>query len=523
MGWYINPANKRFSQALRSQIYIDKTGMISYLNKVLDTEQRYVCVSRPRRFGKTMAAGMLAAYYGRNCDSEKMFLDLKISKDPTFYTYLNHYCVVFLNMHDFLSSSGGHVDSLIQNISRKLISELCKEYPTVDYEDKNDLVTAMINIYTAIDIQFVFIIDEWDCIFRVYQKDTEAQKHYLNFLRDILKDKEYLALVYMTGILPIKKYGVHSALNMFTEFSMTNPQQLAAYVGFTQDEVKFICDRYETSYDEMSAWYNGYHFDGVGAVYNPRSVVTAALSKCFDNYWTQTETYEALRIYIEMNMDGLRDTVIQLLAGERLKIDVTHFTNDMTTFRSYHDVLTLLIHLGYLGYDFPSSEVFIPNKEISDEFVTSLRDVEWGEIVNSIDNSERLLKSTWRKDEQAVAAGIEQAHKETSHLTYYDENALAYTVSLAYYSARKYYFIERETPAGKGFADMIFRPRNNHRDKPAMIIELKWNKAAESAINQIIDREYMDCLQDFHGEVLLVGINFNEKKRHTCIIRSYSL
>ncbi|MDR1766543.1 MAG: ATP-binding protein, partial [Lachnospiraceae bacterium] len=371
-------------------------------------------------------------------------------------------------------------------------------------------------------IGMVVIIDEWDCIFRLNPNDDEAQKDYLDFLRDFLKDKPYISLAYMTGILPIKKYGVHSALNMFDEFSMTSPKQFDRFVGFTADEVRGLCDRYGMDFSEMSAWYDGYSFPRIPSVFNPRSVVAALSSQSYGNYWTRTETYEALKVYIDMDTDGLRKDIVRLLAGGQVTVDADKFTNDMVTFRSKGDVLTLLVHLGYLGYLGDSGEVFIPNREISGEFVTAMESPWYDGIAKAVKASLDLLRATWGGDAAAVAALVEEAHQETSHLTYNDENALAYTVSLAYYTARQYYSIIREMPSGKGYADMIFLPLRSHPDKPAMVVELKWNKSAQGAINQIKDKNYPAVLKGHTGQLLLVGINYDkDTKTHTCEIEDW--
>ena len=328
----------------------------------------------------------------------------------------------------------------------------------------------------------------------------------------------------MTGILPIKKYGTHSALNMFDEFSMTNPKQLAAYVGFTEPEVQALCKRYQMNFDEIRRWYDGYCFENNLHIYSPRSVVSAMLSRCYDNFWNQTETFEALRDYLILNFDGLRDLVTCLLAGERKKINVGTFTNDMTNLNSADDVLTLLVHLGYLGYDFTTQEVFIPNSEVSTEFVNAIQSAGWDEVIRMLNISEALLNATWNLDARTVADMIEHVHLETSVLTYNDENSLACTLSLAYYSAKRYYTIFRELPSGKGFADLVFLPRKSHPDKPALIIELKWDKSAPGAIYQIKDRKYVHALQEYHGNLLLIGINYDKKsKTHECQIDPFIL
>ena len=210
----------------------------------------------------------------------------------------------------------------------------------------------------------MIIIDEWDCIFREYKNNIDEQRKYLDFLRDLLKDKSYIHLAYMTGILPIKKYGTHSALNMFSEFSMTNPRQLTSYVGFTEDEVNELSERYNISLSDLKEWYDGYHFGENETIYSPKSVVEAVTSGICDTYWNQTETFEALKMYIELNIDGLKDAVISMMSGEKIPVNTATFANDMTTFCTKDDVLTLLIHLGYLGYDFQAKCVYIPNREV---------------------------------------------------------------------------------------------------------------------------------------------------------------
>ena len=376
MGIHFNPSNDGFAEALRSEIYIDKSNLLAYLNGVIQTQQKYVCVSRPRRFGKTMAASMLTAYYSLGCDSADMFNKLNITCDSSFNKNINTYNVIFVNMQDFLSETKD-IDNMIDLLISDVTEEIIKEY--VEFKGLR-FVKLLNEVYESSGIPFVFIIDEWDCVFRIYREDANAQEKYLDFLRLIFKDKPYIGLAYMTGILPIKKYGVHSALNMFSEFSMIEPRQMAPYTGFTQVEVAGLCAEYHMDYDEIAAWYDGYRLYDETAVYNPNSVISAILSRQCSNYWSQTETYEALKIYIDLNYEGLKDSIIQLLAGGRIIIETSGFTNDMVTFTTSDDILTLLVHLGYLGYDSYSKEVFIPNKEISSEFVTAVRRLGWNNV-----------------------------------------------------------------------------------------------------------------------------------------------
>lgn len=382
MGIYLNPNNIDFQRALNSEIYVDKSELIKYTNKKMYTEQQFICVSRPRRFGKSMAANMLTAYYSKGCNSKEMFSNLKISKADDFEKHLNKYNVIHINMVNFLGRSNS-MDDMLEYLAKRLIHELKKEYGNIDCFDWNDLISVLDEVFAATNIPFIFIIDEWDCIFREHKNDTDAQKKYLDFLRNLLKDQSYVALAYMTGILPIKKYGQHSALNMFTEVSMTDPREYAEFTGFTEDEVSELCQKYNMPFEETKKWYDGYNLMGV-SIYNPRSVVMSMTGGYFNNYWTSTETYEALKKYIEMNFDGLKDTVIELMAGQKAKIDTTTFSNDMVTFETKDDILTLLVHLGYLTYDFDTKEVSIPNYEISEQFVSTIKIMGWSEVAESL-------------------------------------------------------------------------------------------------------------------------------------------
>ncbi len=523
MGRYLNQGNESFQKSINSEIYVDKTGLIEYTNRMLNTQQCYICVSRPRRFGKSMAADMLTAYYSRGCDSAQLFEGLHIAGTSNFNEHLNKYNTISLNMQEFLSRSND-VAELIERLKSLVIRDLKKEYPTVDYYDEGDLIESMQDIYQATKEPFVIIIDEWDCVFREYPQDKEAQELYLDFLRDLLKDKAYVHLAYMTGILPIKKYGTHSALNMFDEFSMLHPGPLASYVGFTEKEVMSLCDSYGMDLEEVKAWYDGYSFPDELSIYSPRSVANSMLFGKIENYWNQTETFEALQVYIDMNFEGLKDDVLSMIAGESIHVNIGSFTNDMTTFRTEDDVLTLLIHLGYLAYDSDNKTVKIPNNEVRSEYVNSVAASDWGPVSQSLKNSADLLQAIWQGREEQVAESIRQAHFETSHIQYNDENALSYTISLALYAARNYYTVYRELAGGKGFADLVFIPRKKFADKPAIVVELKWDVSASGAIEQIKKKEYCNSLSEYQGNLLLVGINYDKKtKLHECNIEKYKL
>ena len=519
MGIYLNPGNISFAKTIRSEIYVDKTGLIACTNEYLNTKNQYLCVSRPRRFGKSMTLEMLAAYYSCGCDSRELFAGFKIAQHKDFEKHLNQYDVIYLNMQQFLiEADAGNV---IKYLEQEVLRELRKVYG--QYLDREGIrfAAALREIFVETGRQFIFLIDEWDCVMRERQESETMQKQYLDFLRDLLKDQPYVALAYVTGILPVKKYGQHSALNMFWEYSMTNQKMLEEYTGFTEEEVKALCERYDMDFEEVSSWYDGYRFKNYKHIYNPKSVVEAMTCRDCSNYWTSTETYEALKIYMEMDFDGLRAEIVQMLGGGRVRVNTRSFQNDMRNFNTKDDVLTLLIHLGYLGYDSNEKEAFIPNKEIIEEFENAMSVGGWPNVMNVLKASEKLLEDTLRGDAESVAKELDKAHSEVaSILTYNDENSLGCAIGLAYYSARKDYKLIRELPTGKGFADIAFLPLP-HTNKPAMVVELKYDRSVSTAIQQIKDRQYMQALEGYTGEILLVGVNYNKgnpDKPHSCVI-----
>ncbi len=526
MGIYLNPKNKGFWESLHSEIYVDKTGMIAYINQCLNTEQKFICVSRPRRFGKSMALKMLSAYYSKGADSKELFAGCKIAGENGFAEHLNQHNVIYLNMQQFLNRTNPYGDSsypaFYDYVEQRVKKELQREFDVYMPEPEAGLSDMLLDIYAETDEQFIFLIDEWDCVMRERAEDQVLQKQYLDFLRNLLKDQEYVALAYMTGILPVKKYGSHSALNMFREFSMANPMQLEEYAGFTETEVKELCIRYGMDAAQAKRWYDGYMFSRYLHVYNPKAVVEAMLSGRFLNFWTSTETYEALKKYIDLNYDGLREAVTILLGNGRIAVNTGTFQNDMKTFESKDDVLTLLVHLGYLAFDMETKEVYIPNMEIRTEFENAMRVSGWTEVMRVIEASDRLLEETLAGNAVEVAEALDAAHEEVSSvLTYNDENSLSCAVSLAYYSARRFYRMVREFPAGKGFADIVFIPWGK-KNKPAILVELKYDHTAKGAITQIKEKKYINMFDGYSGEILLVGINYEKKtKKHSCIIERY--
>lgn len=523
MGMYLNPGNAGFQSVLKG-LYVDKTGLIAYINSTLGTKEKLTCVSRPRRFGKSFAAQMLSAYYDKSCDSRELFQDKEIASCDDFEEHLNRYDVLYLDITWFISNSKDIKDT-VKNLQAEVIAELKKVYPSYVRAGEESLPMALADINAFTVQKFIVIIDEWDALFREARDDEKVQGEYVQLLRGLFRSSQtdkMIEAAYMTGILPIKKYGNQSALSDFYEFTMVNPSPLEEYVGFTEKEVRKLCGQFKMDFAEVQRWYDGYILGNGLHIYSPKSVLDAVKRKRFSSYWTQTETYESLKFYINLNFDGLRDAIIAMLGGERCRITTRKFQNDMTSVKSKDDVMTLLVHLGYLAFDFDKNEVFIPNQEIAGEFEDAVEGGGWEEIANVIRKSEELLEATIRGDVKAVEQGLDEVHmSNTSVLAYNDENSLSCAITIAYFSARRDYMLVREMPLGKGFADIVFLPLKN-TDKPAMVVELKWDHTAKGAIQQIKDRQYDGALKEYGGKLLLVGINYDKKKKeHKCIIEKY--
>ena len=523
MGIYINKGNSDFRDIVAHE-YVDKSSMIPLINATLNSESRYSCVTRCRRFGKSMAARMLAAYYDKSCDSRELFRGLKAEQDPSFETYLNKYYVIRVDMTDFTTRFRGEKD-IVRKIQNKIIDAVLKEIPQINREQDDDLMEILIRISNSTGERFVIIIDEWDAILREMGTDDDIVTAYVDLLRRLFKgsnSNSVFAGAYLTGILPIKKYNTESALNNFCEYTMIRPGKMSESLGFTHEEVKMLCEKHGLDMTEMESWYDGYRIGKATRMFNPYSVMKAINNEEYGSYWTTTGAYDSVKTYIQMNFDGLKDNIIRMLAGESVYVDTTEFLNDMHIIRSKNDVLTVLIHLGYLAYNKDTFECYIPNKEVADEMNNAIKATSWEPLVKTIKNSKSLLDSTIAGNEQAVAQAIDLAHDEhTSILSYNDENSLACVLTVAYIWAKNEYVIHREYATGKGYADLVMIPRRNV-NKPALVIELKFNNTADTAIDQIKRKQYPSKTADYTGDILLVGINYDkETKQHTCRIERY--
>ncbi|SFQ11151.1 PD-(D/E)XK nuclease superfamily protein [Butyrivibrio proteoclasticus] len=522
MGIYLNPNNENFRMTLATGEYVDKTGMLSVTNKFIDKANNYVCVSRPRRFGKTIAGNMMVAYYSKGCDSRELFDDLEISSSYDYLEKLNKYNVIQIDMNSEYQNTEDK-EKLIKILSAKINRELKNEFSQSGIDDDESLGNAILKVYSTTGEKFIIIMDEYDVLVRE-QVSERLFNTYLGFLNGLFKSntlRPAIALAYLTGILPIVRDKVQSKLNNFKEYTFLDSKEFTEYVGFTEKEVRALCDKHKMDFDECRNWYDGYHQNGY-EIYNPESVVCCMHDRKFEGYWGKTSSYQVISDRIAQNFAGTKEAVISMLAGEDVDVNVTRYMNTMDSFHSRNDIFTYLIHLGYLSYDYNEKTCRIPNGEVRQEWLNAIETADGYSTTNQIISaSKQLLDDTLRGDEEAVAKALDLSHIHvTSNRSYNNEDSLQSAIYLAYIYALNKYTVVKEMTTGKGFADVVYIPYVP--DIPALIIELKKNKTVESAIEQIKQKQYFDSLSMYYGNILFVGINYDDNtKIHTCKIEEY--
>ncbi|MBR1634464.1 MAG: AAA family ATPase [Lachnospiraceae bacterium] len=522
MGIYLNPNYENFRQIIAAEIYVDKTMMIKSFNRYIDKGNKYICMSRPRRFGKTIAGNMLSSYYSKGCDSKELFAPLKIASDPCFLEKLNKYNVIKIDLNSEYQNTENKAN-LIKRLTEKIKREMRRVFPTIDIAEDDSLADTILNIYSETGETFIIIIDEYDVLVRE-RVDQQLFEKYLSFLNGLFKSdtlRSAISLAYLTGILPIIRDKVQSKLNNFREYTIIDAYDLAEYIGFIPEEVRSLCEKYKVDYDECMHWYDGYSQRGY-EIYNPESVVMCMETGSFESFWGKTSTYEAIAERIRMNFEGTKEAVIQMLSGENVDVNVTRYTNTMDDFSTKDDMFTYLIHIGYLAYDTEKKTCRIPNKEVRQEWLNAIEGNDNYRTTNQIiAESKTLLQETLNGNEEAVAKALDKSHIHvTSNRSYNNEDCLQSAIYLAYIYALNDYTAVREMTAGKGFADVVYIPV--HSGNTAMIIELKRNDSTESAITQIREKQYFDCLSHYEGNLLFVGINYDEKaKTHSCEIERF--
>ena len=524
MGRFLNEGNQKFSEFSKTKYFIDKSEMLNVLLEK-DADEKFICSSRPRRFGKSVTADMMTAYFSRGVDSRNLFEPLKCTKNELFLNSMNQYDTIFMDIQaQFVVARKMGVNPN-EHIDHIVVRELQEQYPDL-ISDKMILADALSVINHATGSQFVIIFDEWDYPIRELDKDSKERSDYIEFLRGLFKSsgaKNYIRLAYLTGILPMVRMKGQSAVNNFHEYTMLRPKDLGDFIGFTEEEVAWLCEKYHVDFQKMKEWYNGYNING-RAVYNPLSVVRAIAEDDFGQFWTETGTYEDIGELINRNFDGLREAVIEMLSGNRIHVNVTGCRNDMHTFADKDEVITTLIHLGYFAYDRAAQEAYVPNKEIQEVFYKYMENQSGDNLSKFMKLSESIVEAVLTMDESETARLIQEVHSDfVSSIEYNDENSLSCTITVALLAFFQYYHRPvREFPCGKGFADIIYLPLAKHPNRPVVVVELKWNQSARTAITQIKERAYPESLKDYSGEILLVGITYDKKtKEHQCIIESY--
>ena len=531
---FLNKNNEKFARFSKTKYFVDKT---VFLNKLLekDDNEKFICNSRPRRFGKSVTADMLVAYFSKGAESKELFAPLKCIKDHAFLQNMNQYNTIFVDMQAQFTTAQKKKIPPNQYLEKNIVKELHIEYPSF-ISSEETLEESLSTIYYETGSQFVIIFDEWDYPIRELEEDSPDRAIYIDFLRGLFKNsdaKDYIRLAYLTGILPIIRAKGQSAVNNFHEYTMVKAKDFAAYIGFTEGETRSLCEKYQVDFQKVKEWYNGYSLNGT-AIYNPLSVVEAVANNDFDQHWTETGTYSDIRELINMNMDGVLDSILLMLSGEKIPLNTHGCKNDMHTFANKDQVITTLVHLGYIAYDSQTQEAYIPNKEVQKVFedYATYGYVAYGYAAYGYPDrftkfagyAQEVLISIEHEDAERVAEILQIMHNEfVSSIRYHDENSLCCVIMIAMLASLKtYHKAVREFPCGKGFADLVYLPLRKDTNKPAILMELKWNKSAKTAITQIKERQYPKSLEDYAGEILLVGIDYQkETKEHTCIIERY--
>ena len=550
MGNIINPDNyNSFINLVKfkeSEIFVDKTEFIEKMSSKINTQNRFIAITRPRRFGKTVTAHMLSAYYSKGYAGQNIFDKLEIANKPSFEEHLNKYNVLYIDMNSIRDSYIAYtededlqvkgVSSIVDYLQYSVIEELKedKEYANILSESrkvgKKNLSSALNEICNNTKEQFILIMDEWDLICREYRNEPELLEKFIEVMRGLFKSdggQACFALAYLTGILPIKKYNSQSALNCFDEYNMLAPGNYATYFGFTEEEVAQIVKShdYKVSHQDLKEWYEGYKIKGID-IYNPNSVCKAVSRNECISYWSGTSSNEEVINLINMNFDGIKDDIIHLIEGSIIQFSCTTFQNDMVSIKTKDDIFSLLVCLGYLGCVDDGGDyrlAYVPNKEIRTALSSIVKSQPWFNSIPIIERSQSLFEAITTLDANKIANIITEIHNSpnVSLLTYNREESMVFClISGLMWQTEREYEVFRELQSGKGSADLIYVPKRNMH-LPILLIEFKYGQSAEEAMNQIKEKEYFRRYidGDYPNDVLLIGINYNPKtKDHKCQI-----
>ncbi|MDR0356376.1 MAG: AAA family ATPase [Deltaproteobacteria bacterium] len=523
MGFYLNPDNRSFQDILASTAHVDRSGVISLLNaRIGRRDEKYLCVSRARNFGKTWTVFMLKAYYSRGCDSRALFEKMAVADDPSFAEHLNAHDVVHVRMTDVHSVSSGDIEISLKRLTEHLVEEITEQYPEAQLRSNDSLCDAFRRLGDKTGRQIIFIIDEWDHVIRNCSNKT-TQKRYLDFLDCLFRDQSYVGLCYLTGILPLRKRIDQADPDFFAESSMVNPGDFAPFVGFTEPEVRALCEKFDMDHEMAKSRYGGYQYENVGAAFCPSSSSSAMRNRRYDNFWIKTDSFIAINKLMKKNFDGLGNDAVKLLAGESAELNVKSFQNDLKAVASRDDALTALIHLGYLGFIPTGNSVgqaFIPNLEMAAQYEKPSETFHMPNVWNMVVLSQLLLERTWRLDGHFVARRLDIVLDEgVKVLAYDDANSMAALLATAYYAAKDYYLAVQEVPSSERSVNAVFLPKCDFFEKPTLLFELMWDASARTALDNLKRSRYRRHLQGGDGELLLVGIGYDaEAERHECVI-----
>ena len=532
MGIYLNSesAYTLYKSETQKPYFVDKSRMIEELFPLIEEGANHICITRPRRFGKTVTANMISAFFSRAREAADIFDRLKISTSQNYSKYCNQYNVIHISLND-ISRQCTTYEEYITRIEQRLVRDLKRAYPQAELDGEESAVDALMEIYTEnSENRFIFIFDEWDFLFHQPFVTEKEKREYLSYLRSLLKDRPYVILAYMTGILPIAKYSSGSELNMFTEYTMLSEEKFSEVFGFTDSEVDSLYQKYTDYTDHIKVtreglryWYNGYHTFSGERVYNPRSVVCALRNNNLGNYWTSAGPYDEIYYYIENNVAAVRDDLALMVSGIPVPAKIREYAATSMNLNTKDEIFSSMVVYGFLSYE--NGKVSIPNKELMDRFDEMLqREPSLGYVYRLARASDRMLEATLSGDVDTMAEILELAHDtEVPLLRYNNETELSAVVNLVYLSARDRYRVEREDKAGTGYVDFIFYPETD-KSLDCIILELKVDSSPEEAIGQIKTKKYdlrfrerIGEEQKYTGRILAVGISYDRKtKKHIC-------
>jgi hypothetical protein len=537
MGIYLNSrtAYTLYKSETEKPYFVDKSRMLEELFPLVKTGNNHICITRPRRFGKTVMANMIASFFSKAYDAQDIFQGLQIANIVDYEKYRNQFSVIHISFNEL----GGRCTSYaqyIERIEKRLMKDLKKEYPEADIDEEESAAEILLELYAENDTaQFVFVLDEWDFIFHQSFITENDKREYLMFLRNLLKDRPYVLLAYMTGILPIAKYSSGSELNMFSEFTLATEERFSEYFGFTEEEVDTLFARYQKKNEKsthvtregLKKWYDGYHTKTGERLYNPRSVVMSLSNNNLGNYWTSSGPYDEIYYYIENNVDAVRNDLALMVSGFPVPTKIREYAATSQELKTKEEIFSAMVVYGFLSYE--NGKVSIPNKELLDKFSDMLqRESSLGYVYRLARESGRMLRATLAQDTKTMEEILEKAHDtEIPLLSYNHETELTSVVNLVYLAARDTYRVEREDKAGKGYVDFIFYPEIDKR-ADGIILELKVDHTPEEAIRQIKEKKYALRFQGklgeecrYTGRILAVGISYDKtEKKHRCKVEA---